>query len=233
MTVLQYCCTSRRLGHQAGRPPPSAVPGTPRGGTKHTGQTTRIKLSPSREAHQTVPTPAHPGRLAPQALSRPPEPLRCGTVWDSLCPRLVGPPQYRCEQHLAPEPRQIRYAARTCNVPELLQQLAAEKDINIRRLVAGNRHTLPGTLGTLSRSGSPTLRLAVASNPGCPPEVLVRYSRSSTSSMRQAVASHPRCPLPVLQKLLRDPVLGVRQAVVANPSLPRPVLAMWELTGLK
>jgi hypothetical protein len=200
----------------------------------------------------TAKSPAN-NTLLTQLSDRPPQHYRCGEVWGTGCPAVVGPPTWIHTQDHPTADHQSSAAGDESTPPEILEYLSRHEEHSVRLLVAGNRSCPPAILEQFSYDED--VRWLVVRHPACPLVVLRRVSHDPHSDVRWGVAanltstpdmleefSHDRdfqvrwraaqnpASLPAtLVSLLADENPNVARAAAANPSLPRPLLAMWQL----
>ena len=108
--------------------------------------------------------------------------------------------------------------------PEILIALTRDKDISVRRIVAKNPSTPPEALTALARDREVDIRYIVAENPSTPPEALTVLARDREVNIRRIVAGNSSKPPEALTVLARDEDGYVRRIVAANPSTPPEVL---------
>lgn len=109
--------------------------------------------------------------------------------------------------------------------PEMLDQLAKNRDTGTRESVAANPATSPDTVIALGSSRNVTVKLAVAERVDCPREVLEKLGRNSWVEVRAAVGRNPVAPESMLNVLSQDPEVRVRAATARNPQAPDHLLA--------
>jgi hypothetical protein len=88
-----------------------------------------------------------------------------------------------------------------------------------KKLAALNPSTSSEVLSELVADTDWQVRQALAKNPAAPVETLAQLLSDSDRDVRQAVAEHPQTPPEVLGKLLLDGDQNVRRSAAANPSL--------------
>lgn len=132
--------------------------------------------------------------------------------------------------------------------------MLADKSPEVRRLVAGNRHTSVARLKAMLKDPHPTVRLSIAWNPMASTEVIAallndenetvsaqalghpnapqlaleKAVNDSDPSFRSAVARNQSSPIKLLERLAEDPVLDVRVALLENRSLTLGLLRKFE-----
>lgn len=105
----------------------------------------------------------------------------------------------------------------------LLDFLAGDADVYVRRNVAGNRRTSPHRLAMLSRDTDLDIAMIVARNPSSPPAVLRWLARDGRVFVRRSVAENPNIPPVVGQGLQHVPdayVTNARAVVKLRRSRP-------------
>lgn len=136
--------------------------------------------------------------------------------------------------------------------PDVVAQLDADEDIEIRRTVARRADVPAAVLErlVLDHGESPKFRPLLVEHPNFPPEAFIRLATNphpdrrslalhnadlptdivatlaedTAAFVRKAAAGHPRIPVACLQALLEDDDLEVVEAAGAAPALPRTVM---------
>jgi hypothetical protein len=88
--------------------------------------------------------------------------------------------------------------------PEVLANLAQDKDVDVRLAVLKNSGVTPLILQTMSRDENYTVRSIVAQNRATPSEVLAELSKDKEFVVRYYVASNPNTPKEILNQLTND-----------------------------
>jgi predicted DNA-binding WGR domain protein/3-methyladenine DNA glycosylase AlkC len=104
---------------------------------------------------------------------------------------------------------------------ELLEQLASDPDLKVRREVAKNPRASVKALTILTADEIEQTRQAIAGHPLCSRPLLDQLAADPASGVRSAVAMHPLCSGTLLQKLAADPEPAVRAAVAGNYACPQ------------
>lgn len=108
-------------------------------------------------------------------------------------------------------------------VIEALEQLADDKQVDVRRAIARQINN-PAILKRLSADES--IKSSVADNPNTPIDLLSELAADNNSYIRQVVASNPNASLDILSKLAEDDSWDVRKAVAENPSSSQDILLL-------
>ena len=107
--------------------------------------------------------------------------------------------------------------ARVSDDPEILRELAADPDDDVRIEVADNENTPEDVLRLLAEDSYADF--AVARNPKTPIDLLEELSESGDTSVRYSVAENPSTPPYLLYQLSKyDPSGEVRQTAWDNQS---------------
>ena len=108
--------------------------------------------------------------------------------------------------------------------PEMIEELAKDKDWVVRIAVARNPNTPADILRKLAGDGDRFVKNAVLKNPTTPAEVLKKLVEDEDEDVRIEVAKNPNTPVDILMTLARDGDWEVRSAVLKNPITPAEVL---------
>lgn len=119
-------------------------------------------------------------------------------------------------QWLALKPEHRRQLALKSSHEPLLLQLASDKDVEVRRALAHNRHLGNEGQRQLGKDAEDTVRLALASNPNLSGEVQSLLSRDSSEEVRETLARLPGLGENVLSNLARDEAVDVHLALAAR-----------------
>ena len=111
---------------------------------------------------------------------------------------------------------------------KLLRKLTGDRDLAVRRNVALNTSTPVDILMKLAEDEEKWVRFAVARNPNAPAEILRKLTEDEYEQVRWGVASNPNTPAEALMKLTEDGNWVVRREIVENPKTP--VEALRKLT---
>ena len=111
---------------------------------------------------------------------------------------------------------------------KLLRKLTGDRDMVMRRNVALNTSTPVDILMKLAEDEEKWVRIAVARNPNTPAEILRKLTEDEYEQVRWGVASNPNTPAEALMKLTEDGNWVVRREIVENPKTP--VEALRKLT---
>ena len=107
----------------------------------------------------------------------------------------------------------------------LLEQLAYDEDIEVRRTVAKNDCTPTAALTYLATEADNNIRCKVATNNSTPASVLKQLAADADSYVRGRVASNAGTPIAVLEQLATDEDCNVRWWSANNANAPRALLA--------
>ena len=88
--------------------------------------------------------------------------------------------------------------------PDILKELAEDKDYGVKANVAGNENTPEAVLSDLSKSDEWVTRSNVAANPNAPPEALKRLATDPLWPVRRNVAANPKADISLLKELAAD-----------------------------
>lgn len=114
-----------------------------------------------------------------------------------------------------------RAVARNKHTPmEALLTLALDQDEEVRRAVLENEHVPVKALYTLAQDLSPWVRKWVARNKSTPVEIVYKLAQDPKAGVREAIAWNGLTPLEIVCKLAQDPEAQVRSAVAWNESTP-------------
>ena len=121
---------------------------------------------------------------------------------------------------------EVRYGvAENPNTPaEVLMKLADDKDENVRYELARNPKTRVEILRKLADDKDWDVRCQVAHNRSTPAEVLMKLADDKNLNVRYEVAMNPNTPVEVLMKLAEDKEWDVRIGVAKNPDTPTKLL---------
>jgi hypothetical protein len=113
-----------------------------------------------------------------------------------------------------------RLLVREANLPDTglqrQQALARAADWEVRRAVAGNRHTAAEVLTELSRDRDPRVRIAVVTNLSTPEATRRRLAKDPEPQVRSVVARFEYVSAETLAILSRDSNVDIRLAVAGN-----------------
>jgi len=113
-----------------------------------------------------------------------------------------------------------RMWVREANLPNIKPQRQAElaeaHAWEVRRALAGNRHTAPALLLGLGRDPDPRVRIAVATNLGSPEEARRTLARDPLPQVRSVVARFEYVSARTLDLLSHDRLAEIRFEVAAN-----------------
>ena len=88
--------------------------------------------------------------------------------------------------------------------PDILKELAEDRDYGVKANVAGNENTPGEVLSGLSKSDEWVTRSNVAANPSAPPEALKRLATDPLWPVRRNVAANPKADISLLKELAAD-----------------------------
>ena len=108
--------------------------------------------------------------------------------------------------------------------PEIIDELAEDRDWHVRYGVARNPNTPVEVIMKLAEDEDANVRYGVARNPNTPVEVIMKLTEDEDVNVRYGVADNPRISAEVLRKLAEDEDEWVRQEVAKNPRTPVEVL---------
>ena len=95
-----------------------------------------------------------------------------------------------------------------------------DKSPEIRRLVAGNRHTPVAQMKAMLKDQHPTVRLSIAWNPMASTEVVAALLDDENETVRAQALGHPNVPQIALEKAVNDSDPSFRSAVARNQNSP-------------
>jgi hypothetical protein len=124
----------------------------------------------------------------------------------------------------------------TCNlnIPvELLEELAQDKDSDIRELVAQNPNTPVNLLEQLAQDRNESVRKSVANNPNIPIKLLEQLAQYKNELIRKSIVNNPNTPIQLLELLAQDENYGVRIYVANNLNTPVQLLELLAQDGNK
>lgn len=98
------------------------------------------------------------------------------------------------------------------------------KTIFWRYIASGTPNTPPAVLDVLASDERVSIRKRVAENPSVSPKTLEMLSSDPAQDVRLAVAKNRRTPVHVLRKLSSDVAVDIRYAIAANPEVPDAIL---------
>ena len=104
--------------------------------------------------------------------------------------------------------------------PEIIEELAEDKDKYLREEVAKHPNTPADILRKLAEDEGVDVRYEVVRNPNTPVDILIKLAEDVYGGVREEVAKHPNTPADILRKLAEDKDLGVIEGVVHNPNTP-------------
>lgn len=110
-----------------------------------------------------------------------------------------------------------RDAALITTDPDMLEQLAALDDPDVRHIVVGRRETPPEQIAALIESAQADAKRYY---PSMPQDDCVDDQRAYVDGLICAAASNPSVPAEHLERFLRSPDPRVRCAAAGNPSVP-------------
>ena len=108
--------------------------------------------------------------------------------------------------------------------PEILEELAENKDSYVRSAVARNPNTPPEALKKLAEDENEYIRGRIAENPSTPAEAFMKLAEDEDWSVKGAVAMNPNTPSEILMKLAEDENEIVTSNVAKNPNTPAEAL---------
>lgn len=111
--------------------------------------------------------------------------------------------------------------------PEILEELSEDTDVDILKLVAGNRKTPPNVLAKLANINNPKIRACVGWNKSAPSDILIKLADDVEPMVKAAVGGNIKTPPEVLAKLADYNGIGdiyVKRTVGENISTPSYVL---------
>jgi hypothetical protein len=111
---------------------------------------------------------------------------------------------------------------------EVLEELASDKDWEIRREVAHNKNTSAGILEKLASDDEWKIRYSVARNHNTPAMVVEKLCMDKEWRVREGVAWNEKTSVRVLEKLASDR-REVRYAVLMNKNAPLELVKRIEL----
>lgn len=115
---------------------------------------------------------------------------------------------------------ETRMLVREANLPTIAPQrqkeLSGARSWEVRRALAGNRHTAPALLLRLARDPEPRVRIAVATNLGSPEEARRALARDPLTEVRSVVARFEYVSAQTLEILSHDEDAEIRFEVAAN-----------------
>jgi hypothetical protein len=98
------------------------------------------------------------------------------------------------------------------------------KTIFWRYIASGTPNTPPAVLDVLALDERVSIRKRVAENPAASPKTLEKLSSDPAQDVRLGVAKNRRTPVHVLRKLSTDIAVDIRYAIAANPEVPDAIL---------
>lgn len=107
---------------------------------------------------------------------------------------------------------------------EILEILAYDPDVQIRRAVAYNKNTPESLLIDLAEDNDADIQMYVAANPNTPSEVLSKIITTDNSKALRAATVNPNITSELLGILSSNDDTRVRSAVAANEKTPVEVL---------
>ena len=107
---------------------------------------------------------------------------------------------------------------------ELLEKLAGDEEVIVRREVAKHPKTPVDILTKLAEDGDDDVRYYVAGNPNTPIDILRKLADDEGWHVRRIVATNPNIPAEILTKLAEDEDWRARQAVADNSRTPVEIL---------
>ena len=107
---------------------------------------------------------------------------------------------------------------------EVIQQLAEDNDIWVKRWLARNAHTPEKILGQLAKDSDHNVRRSVARNPACSKKLLMILAEDQSSWVRAGVALRGDIPRETLHVLAKEQDVNILSAVGRNPSTPPEIL---------
>ena len=108
--------------------------------------------------------------------------------------------------------------------PEMFEELAEDKDWEVREGVANNPSTPVEVLMKLAEDKNGNVRYELARNPNACVEILRKLADDKDWDVRCQVAHNRSTPAEILMKLADDKDLNVRYEVAMNPNTPAEVL---------
>ena len=114
---------------------------------------------------------------------------------------------------------QRKTLAKNTNTVEVLNQLASDKDFEVRREVAHNRNTPAEILERLSSDDRWEIRYEVAKNHNTSSTIMEKLCTDKEWRVREGVAWNEKAPVGILEKLSLDR-REVRYAVLMNKHVP-------------
>ena len=121
-------------------------------------------------------------------------------------------------------------AARNRKTPtQVLEQLARDQDITVRKIVAENPNLPLNSFLELAQDTSIKVRLTLAykssrSKITTPVQLLEQLAQDESEQVRATVAEHPDTPVEILVRLANDSSLDVKKKLTANLNTPVTVL---------
>ena len=95
--------------------------------------------------------------------------------------------------------------------PEILEELADDKDEDVRRAVAKHPNATADILRKLAKDGDVNVRWEVVHNPNTPAEALRKMAEDGSLEVRWEVAGNPNTPADILMKLADDKNKDVKE----------------------
>ena len=108
--------------------------------------------------------------------------------------------------------------------PEMIEELAKDKDWVVRYGVAKNPNTPVDILRKLAEDVDYGVKLEVARNPNTPIEAFMKLAGDKDDDVRYEVAMNSNTPVDILTKLAEDENWDVKQEVAKNPNTPADIL---------
>jgi len=103
---------------------------------------------------------------------------------------------------------------------DAIATMLGDKSPEVRRLVAGNRHTPVAQMKAMLKDPHPTVRLSIAWNPMASTEVIAALLDDENETVRGQALGHPNAPQLALEKAVNDSDPSFRSAVARNQSSP-------------
>jgi len=104
--------------------------------------------------------------------------------------------------------------------PELMPQLAQDKDEGVRRYLALHPQLPPAAMSQLAQDSSEYVRRNLAQHPKLPPELMPQLAHDEDKYVRQNLAGHPQLSPEAMSRLAHDEDKYVRQNLGGHPQLP-------------
>jgi hypothetical protein len=117
-------------------------------------------------------------------------------------------------------------AARHPDTPiECLEQLAQDKDEQLRIYLAGNPSLIPSLAALLATDEERTVRTCIACHASLPEQSMKLLAHDENSLVRSSLTENVKLPIFLLGGLARDPELEVRAAVIRSCRVTPDILA--------